>query len=119
MASTRGFAGSNAVQLKPGGLTNAFGCPTVASPREEAAMADDTIIRIDTVRWEAQPNVCWVRVHTAGDHVGLGETYYLPGAIESVVHDLAAGLLLGAPAGRRTGHLADLFACANFSGFAG
>jgi galactonate dehydratase len=82
-------------------------------------MADDTIIRIDTVRWDAQPNVCWVRVHTAGGPVGLGETYYLPGAIESVVHDLAAGLLLGARAGRRTGHLADLFACANFSGFAG
>ncbi len=82
-------------------------------------MAEDAITRIDTIRWSAQPSVCWVRIHTADGYTGLGESYYLPGALESVIHDLAAGLLLGAPASRRSGHLADLFACANFSGFAG
>ena len=50
---------------------------------------------------------------------GLGETYYLPAAVEAVVHDLAAPLLIGQPAGSIKKIWTTLFSCANFFGFAG
>jgi L-alanine-DL-glutamate epimerase-like enolase superfamily enzyme len=86
-----------------------------------AARAEElgVIERIETLRWRAQPNVLWVLVHTSAGITGLGETYYLPGAVEAVIHDLAAGLLLGRPASRIGEHWTTLFSCANFSGFAG
>ena len=57
-----------------------------------------TVAELRTVRWEAQPNLLWVQVLTSEGALGLGETYYLPGAVESVLHDLAADLVLGQPA---------------------
>lgn len=78
-----------------------------------------TIDQVETVRWAAQPNLLWVRVYTSAGVVGLGETFYVPGAVEAVIHDLAAPVLLGTPAARRTGHLADLSAYASFFGYAG
>jgi L-alanine-DL-glutamate epimerase-like enolase superfamily enzyme len=77
------------------------------------------ITGIQTVRWQAQPNVVWVLVTTSAGITGLGETYYLPGAVEAVVHDMAAPLLVGQPAGAIASHAHTLFSCANFSGFAG
>ena len=78
-----------------------------------------TIEAIETVRWEAQPNLLWARVHTSAGIIGLGETYYLAGAVESVVHDLAADLFIGEPAGAISKLWTSFFSCANFFGFAG
>jgi len=78
-----------------------------------------TIEAIETVRWKAQPNLLWARVHTSAGAIGLGETYYLPGAVEHVIHDLAADLLLGQPAGAIAHQWNALFSCTNFFGFAG
>ena len=78
-----------------------------------------TIVAVDTIRWELQPNLIWVRLHTSTGLSGLGETYYLPGAVEQVVHDLAAGLLIGQGAADITRAWSTLFSCANFFGYAG
>lgn len=77
------------------------------------------ITEISTIRWAEQPNLLWVQVGTSAGVTGLGETYYLPGAVESVIHDLAAPLLLGQPAGSIKKAWTTLFSCANFFGFAG
>lgn len=52
------------------------------------------ITRIDTVRVEAHPNLLWVEIHTDDGLVGLGETFYVPGAVASVIHDVAAQHLI-------------------------
>jgi galactonate dehydratase len=78
-----------------------------------------TIEAIETVRWRAQPNLLWARAHTSTGVIGLGETYYLAGAVEHVIHDLAADLLLGQPSGAITKQWSALFSCTNFFGFAG
>lgn len=77
------------------------------------------ITAVETFRWAGQPNCLWVEVGTASGAVGLGETYYNAGAVEAVVHEMAAPLLLGQDAEHRTRHWDTLFACANFSGYAG
>ena len=77
------------------------------------------IDEISTVRWAEQPNLLWVLIRTSAGVTGLGETYYLPAAVESVVHDLAAPLLIGQPSGSIKKIWTTLFSCANFFGFAG
>ena len=62
---------------------------------------------------------CWARVYTSTGVIGLGETYYLPGAVERVIHDLAADLFLGEPAGAISQLWSAFFSCTNFFGFAG
>lgn len=81
--------------------------------------AADAITAIETWRWRSQPNCLWVEVTTRAGVVGLGETFYGPGAVESIIHDMAAPLLLGEDSGAITQHWRNLFACANFAGFAG
>lgn len=78
-----------------------------------------SIVGVETLRWSAQPNLCWVQIHTSAGVTGVGETYYLPGAVEDVIHDLAAQLLLGQPASSLTSTWNTLFACTNFFGYAG
>ena len=77
------------------------------------------IERIETLRPQSQPNVLWVEVTDEDGVTGLGETYYVPGAVDAVIHDLAAPLLLGKDAARIEDVWQTLFACANFYGFAG
>jgi galactonate dehydratase len=77
------------------------------------------IERIETIRLGAQPNVLWVEVTDEDGVTGLGETYYIPTAVEAVVHDMAAPLLLGLAALRIEEVWQTLFACANFYGYAG
>jgi len=79
----------------------------------------DRIVSIRTVRWQAQPNCLWVEITTESGITGLGETFYHPAAVEAIIHDMAWPLLKGRDAGRITMHARDLFACANFSGYAG
>ena len=53
------------------------------------------ITKIETLRTEEFANVLWVRIHTDGPYVGLGETFYGAGAVEAHIHDTLAGRLLG------------------------
>src|SRR4051812_39388155 len=53
------------------------------------------ITSIETLRTEEFANVLWVRVHTDAGVVGLGETFYGAGAVESHIHDTLRWRLLG------------------------
>lgn len=79
----------------------------------------DRIVSIRTIRWQAQPNCLWVEIATESGIVGLGETFYHPTAVEEIIHEMAWPLLKGRDAGQITMHARDMFACANFSGYAG
>lgn len=77
------------------------------------------VIAIETLRYKPQPNILWVQVHSDDGMVGLGETYYLPGAVEAVIHDMIADFVLDQPV-FNTEHIWDtVFSWANFYGFAG
>jgi galactonate dehydratase len=76
------------------------------------------VASVETLRWAAQPAALWVRITDEDGVVGVGETFYEAGALEAVIHDMAAPLLLGREASAtRAWH--ELFACSNFAGFAG
>ena len=77
------------------------------------------ITRIETIRSPDYPNLIWVQLQTDDKLSGLGETYYLPAAVEAVIHDFAAPLLLGQSAFDRERHWQTLFSHANFFGYAG
>jgi L-alanine-DL-glutamate epimerase-like enolase superfamily enzyme len=77
------------------------------------------ITSIDTLRLPEHPHTIWVRVYTSDGLIGLGETYYIPGAVDAVIHDFAAPLLLGQSVFDRERHWQNLFAYANFFGYAG
>jgi L-alanine-DL-glutamate epimerase-like enolase superfamily enzyme len=78
-----------------------------------------TISAIETVRYSPQPNILWVRVHADNGLVGLGETYYLPGAVESVIHEMIADFALGQPVFNTERLWDTVFSWANFYGYAG
>jgi len=77
------------------------------------------ITKVETIRHAKQPNILWVHIHTDDGRVGLGETYYLPGAVESVVHDMIADFLLGGSPFDVERHWDNVFSWANFFGYAG
>jgi L-alanine-DL-glutamate epimerase-like enolase superfamily enzyme len=77
------------------------------------------IERIETIRLASQPNILWIEVTDEHGVTGLGETYYVPGAVEAVVHDLVGPLALGMDAYRIEAVWQTLFACMNFHGWAG
>jgi len=77
------------------------------------------LTRIETIRSPDFPNLLWVHLHTDDGLVGLGETFYIPAAVEAVIHDFAAPLLLGQSAFDRERHWQALFSYANFFGHAG
>jgi L-alanine-DL-glutamate epimerase-like enolase superfamily enzyme len=68
---------------------------------------------------QAMPNNLWVRIYTDTDLVGLGETYYLPKAISSVIHELYAPLLIGRDPIDIENHWSNMFALVSFCGSAG
>jgi galactonate dehydratase len=68
---------------------------------------------------QALPNNLWVRIHTDSGLVGLGETYYLPRAVASVVHDIYAPLLLDRDPLDIESHWQNMFALASFCGVMG
>jgi len=53
------------------------------------------ITALETLRTEEFSNVLWVRVHTDAGPIGLGETFFGAGAVESHIHDTLAVRLLG------------------------
>jgi L-alanine-DL-glutamate epimerase-like enolase superfamily enzyme len=77
------------------------------------------LTRIETLRSPDFPNLLWVHLLTDDGLVGLGETFYIPAAVEAVIHDFAAPLLLGQSAFDRERHWQALFSYANFFGYAG
>jgi galactonate dehydratase len=50
---------------------------------------------VETLRVADLPNLAFVVLHTDTGDIGLGETYYGAGAVEAVVHDTLAPMLLG------------------------
>ena len=52
------------------------------------------ITAIETVRIEEFPNLLWVQVSTDDGLVGLGETFFGPGAVEAHIHETIAPILL-------------------------
>src|SRR6266700_1644128 len=76
------------------------------------------ITRVETLRRDEHPNTIWALVHASDGIVGLGETFYIPGAVESVIHDFAAPLQLGQSVFDRERHWQNLFSCANIFGHA-
>jgi galactonate dehydratase len=93
------------------------------------------IIKIETLRvepvpdkiWQqtrpnsrqASPANLWVRIYTDTGLVGLGETYYVPRAVSAVIHDTFAPLLMGRDPLDIENHWHNMFALANFFGYAG
>jgi len=53
------------------------------------------ITKIETIRVEEFPNICFVQVHTDEGFIGLGETYFGAEAVESWIHEMGANVLLG------------------------
>ena len=53
------------------------------------------IAKVETVRIEQHPNLCWVLIHTDEGFVGLGETFFGAKAVEAYIHEIAAELLIG------------------------
>jgi galactonate dehydratase len=53
------------------------------------------ITTIESIRLEEFPNLLWVHVGTDDGLIGLGETFYGPGAAEAHIHEVIAPYLLG------------------------
>jgi L-alanine-DL-glutamate epimerase-like enolase superfamily enzyme len=83
------------------------------------SIGKDKIVKIETYRWKEQPNIIWVEITTEQGFVGLGETYYIPGAVEAVIHEMAAPVILGKNPFDTENIWNTLFVIANFHGYAG
>ena len=53
------------------------------------------ITKIETLRLREFPNLVWVQVNTDAGITGLGETFYGARAVEQVMHETVAPLMLG------------------------
>jgi galactonate dehydratase len=77
------------------------------------------LAKVETIRNAALPNLLWVQLHTEDGLVGLGETFYLPGAVEAVFHDLIAPFVLGRSDDEIESIWDQIFSYCNFFGHAG
>ena len=77
------------------------------------------ITKVETIRFAPQPNILWARLYTDDGLIGLGETFYLPGAVEAVVHDMISGFLLGSSPYDIERIWDSVFSWTNFFGYAG
>src|SRR5512147_2806727 len=77
------------------------------------------ITRLETIWYDEQPNTIWVRIHTDEGLIGLGETYYVPRAVNAVIHDVFANLLLGRSPFDIENHWNNMFSTVNFFGYGG
>lgn len=53
------------------------------------------VTAIETIQLTDFPNLMWVHVHTDEGIVGLGETFFGPGAVSAYIHESVAPYLLG------------------------
>jgi hypothetical protein len=61
------------------------------------------IVKVETIRNTALPNVLWVQVHSEDGLIGLGETFYLPSALshsQNMPSQRSSSLLKRCDAGR-------------------
>ena len=77
------------------------------------------IVKVETIRCSQHPNILWVRLYSEDGFIGLGETFYLPSAVEAVVHDTISRFVLGQSAFNIERIWDDVFSYSNFFGFAG
>jgi galactonate dehydratase len=77
------------------------------------------IVKVQTIRHTALPHLLWVQIHSDDGLVGLGETYYLPSAVEAVIHDAFAEMVLGRSALDIESIWDGAFSYCNFFGHAG
>jgi L-alanine-DL-glutamate epimerase-like enolase superfamily enzyme len=68
---------------------------------------------------QATPHSLWVRIYNDDGLVGLGETYFLPSAVSTVIHEYFAPLLIGRNPMDIENNWNNMFALVNFCGFAG
>lgn len=64
---------------------------------------------VETARTKKNPGLLLCRVHTDEGITGCGETYYLPGAVEAIIHEWMGQRLLGADAFDIEGHWRFLY----------
>ena len=74
------------------------------------------IIAIDTIRLDEFPNILWVQLHTDEGLVGLGESFYGPGATEAHIHETIAPYLLGQDPLQIEAHQAHMIGYLGFAG---
>jgi len=77
------------------------------------------ITKVETIRVKEFFHVLWVRVHTDNGLVGLGETWYLPRAVASVIHEAFAPMLVGRDPRDREDLWARMYGLAEGFGYAG
>ena len=53
------------------------------------------LVSLETLRLAEFPALLWMQLRTECGHVGLGETFWAPGAVESYLHEAVAPYLLG------------------------
>ena len=53
------------------------------------------ITKIETIISNEFTEVCWIRIHCDDGRIGLGETWYLPKTVSSVIHELFAPQIIG------------------------
>jgi galactonate dehydratase len=58
------------------------------------------ITALETIRANFHDNLIWLHIETDDGLIGLGETFYVPSAVEAYLHDNVAPLLLGGDASR-------------------
>ena len=77
------------------------------------------IVKVETIRNQGFPHLLWVQIHSEDGLVGLGETYYLPTAVEAVIHDAFVNMILGRSALDIESIWDHGFSYCNFFGYAG
>ena len=50
---------------------------------------------LETVRLAEHPNILWTRLHDDQGLIGLGETFFMPEAVEAYLHEVVAPKLIG------------------------
>ena len=81
-----------------------------------------TISRLETITMEREiglPGLIFVNIYTDDGFIGHGETYYVPGAVEAVIHEFAGQLLLGASEMNIAGHWRRMYDLASRFGARG
>ena len=74
---------------------------------------------LETIRSPEWPNLLWLHASDADGARGAGETFYVPAAVEAVLHDVVAPLVLGHDAGDIEGIWRVLQSAVNFYASAG
>ncbi|MEX0760823.1 MAG: mandelate racemase/muconate lactonizing enzyme family protein [Dehalococcoidia bacterium] len=77
------------------------------------------ITKVETIHVDEFWHVLWVRIHTDNGLIGLGETWYLPRAVASVIHEIFGPLLIGKNPMDREKLWSDMFGMAEGFGYAG